>query len=55
MEFKSTASEAKATGHRVLSGEQYVWYADPDEGYQAASAANNNGLRMWRGNVGDTV
>lgn len=55
MEFKSTASEAKATGHGVLSGERYVWYAAPDEGYQAASGANNNGLRMWRGNVGDTV
>ncbi|KAK9367923.1 glycoside hydrolase [Lipomyces kononenkoae] len=54
VEFLSTASEVKATGHGVLSGEQYVWYADPDEGYQTASGANNNGLRMWRGTVGNS-
>ncbi|OJJ70100.1 hypothetical protein ASPBRDRAFT_45424 [Aspergillus brasiliensis CBS 101740] len=54
VEFLSTASEVKASGHGVLSGEQYVWYADPDEGYQKASGANNNGLRMWRGTLGNS-
>jgi hypothetical protein len=54
VEFLSTASEIKATGHGVLSGEQYVWYADPDQGYQTSSGATNNGLRMWRGTVGSS-
>lgn len=49
VEFQSTATSVKATGHGVLSGEQYVWYADPSDGYQTSSSADNNGLRMWRG------
>lgn len=54
VEFLSTASEVKVSGHGVLSGEQYVWYADPDVGYQKATGANNNGLRMWRGTLGNS-
>lgn len=47
VEFTNTGSQVKATGNGVLSGEQYVWYADPDTNYTQGS--NNNGLRMWRG------
>ncbi|KAI9926528.1 hypothetical protein ASPWEDRAFT_45357 [Aspergillus wentii DTO 134E9] len=54
VEFQSTASEVKVSGHGVLSGEQYVWYADPDIGYLKANAVNNNGLRMWRGTLGNS-
>ena len=53
VEFQSTGSEVKATGHGVLSGEQYVWYADPSDGYQTSS--DNDGLRMWSGNVGSSA
>ncbi|KAM0815663.1 putative Isopullulanase [Seiridium cardinale] len=52
VEFQSTAAKVKATGHGVLSGEQYVWYADPSQGYRASNGATNNGLRMWSGNNG---
>ncbi|CAM1511790.1 Fc.00g093030.m01.CDS01 [Cosmosporella sp. VM-42] len=52
VEFRSTAPVVKATGHGVLSGEMYVWYADPSLGYQQSNGATNNGLRMWRGNNG---
>lgn len=53
VEFQSTASEVKATGHGVLSGEQYVWYADPSNGYQTDTSGDNDGLRMWRGTTSD--
>ncbi|KOS18751.1 Isopullulanase [Escovopsis weberi] len=53
VEFTSKGPEVKATGHGVLSGEQYVWYADPAHGYRHPGDANNNGLRMWSGNNGD--
>ncbi|KAK5999151.1 Isopullulanase [Cladobotryum mycophilum] len=52
VEFHSTASAVKATGHGVLSGEQYLWYADPALGYKKPDDANNNGVRMWSGNNG---
>jgi Glycosyl hydrolase family 49 N-terminal Ig-like domain/Glycosyl hydrolase family 49/Beta solenoid repeat from Dextranase/Isopullulanase beta-solenoid repeat len=54
VQFQCTASEVKVTGHGVLSGEQYVWYADPLAGYQTPTSSNNNGLRMWAGNNTDT-
>jgi hypothetical protein len=54
VEFTSTASEVRATGHGVLSGEEYVWYADPSDGYQTSTSADNDGLRMWRGTNTDT-
>ncbi|KAF5016882.1 hypothetical protein F66182_11297, partial [Fusarium sp. NRRL 66182] len=54
VEFQSTAAIVKATGHGVLSGEQYVWYADPENGYQTSTSADNNGLRIWRGKNTDT-
>ncbi|KAH8692224.1 lypothetical protein [Talaromyces proteolyticus] len=52
VEFSNTGSEVKATGHGVLSGEQYVWYADPDSNYTTGS--DNNGLRMWSGQTGSS-
>lgn len=49
VEYNSLASTVKATGHGVLSGEQYVFYANPDNGYKTDTISDNNGLRMWRG------
>ncbi|GAB7357558.1 hypothetical protein MBLNU459_g0072t1 [Dothideomycetes sp. NU459] len=49
VEYTSSASIVKATGHGVLSGEQYVFYADPENNYQTDPGSDNNGLRMWRG------
>lgn len=52
VEFSNTGSAVTATGHGVLSGEQYVWYADPSSGYKTGS--NNDGLRMWSGQTGSS-
>lgn len=52
VEFSNTGPEVKATGHGVLSGEQYVWYADPSSNYTTGS--NNDGLRMWSGQTGSS-
>lgn len=54
VEYTSLASTVKATGHGVLSGEQYVFYANPDDGYQTDTNSDNNGLRMWRGHNGNS-
>ncbi|CRG91629.1 hypothetical protein PISL3812_08679 [Talaromyces islandicus] len=53
VEFSNTGSKVQATGHGVLSGEQYVWYADPNSNYTTGS--DNNGLRMWSGQTGSSL
>jgi hypothetical protein len=53
VEFSNTGSKVQATGHGVLSGEQYVWYADPDTNYTTGS--DNNGLRLWSGQTGSSL
>lgn len=53
VEFSNTGSKVQATGHGVLSGEQYVWYADPSSNYTTGS--DNNGLRMWSGQTGSSL
>lgn len=46
--FDTTASTMKATGHGVLSGEQYVYQANIDANY-CNDQSNQNDLRMWSG------
>ncbi|KAI3395881.1 hypothetical protein diail_666 [Diaporthe ilicicola] len=48
IEFTTNASTIKATGHGVLSGEQYVYQANTAEGYQNIQS-NADSLRMWSG------
>lgn len=48
--FSNTGSAVTATGHGILSGEQYVWYANPAANYTEGN--NNDGLRMWTGQTG---
>ena len=48
IQFTSNATTLLATGNGVLSGEQYVYQANPSEGY-ANSQSNNDCLRMWSG------
>ncbi|KAI4724371.1 glycoside hydrolase [Aureobasidium sp. EXF-10728] len=52
VEFHTTSSLIKATGHGVLSGEQYVYQADPTDGFQNHNV-NGSPLRMWKGTVPD--
>lgn len=54
VEFSSASPQLKATGYGVLSGEQYVYQANPSEGYTNV-ASNSNSLRMWRGRSVDGV
>ncbi|MCJ1439632.1 MAG: hypothetical protein MMC23_000112 [Stictis urceolatum] len=49
IQFNTKAAEMKATGHGVLSGEQYVYQANPTVGYRNQKS-NDDCLRMWRGN-----
>ncbi|KAF1355286.1 glycoside hydrolase [Delphinella strobiligena] len=51
VEYTSTASAIKVTGHGVLSGEQYVYQADPTDSYQNHNV-NASPLRMWKGTAG---
>lgn len=48
VEFTTNASTIKATGHGVLSGEQYVYQANTADGYQNIKS-NSDSLRMWSG------
>ncbi|KAI4142631.1 MAG: hypothetical protein LQ340_007278 [Diploschistes diacapsis] len=48
IQFTSNASLILATGSGVLSGEQYVYQADPSQGY-TNSENNDDCLRMWSG------
>ncbi|KAI9833151.1 MAG: hypothetical protein M1819_003773 [Sarea resinae] len=48
VEFNTDAAEMKATGYGVLSGEQYVYQANPSSGY-SNEQSNGNDLRMWSG------
>jgi hypothetical protein len=47
-EFTTNASTIKATGHGVLSGEQYVYQANTAHQYQNIKS-NADSLRMWSG------
>ncbi|CAD6583143.1 MAG: hypothetical protein ASARMPREDX12_001185 [Alectoria sarmentosa] len=46
--FSTMAPTMKATGHGVLSGEQYVYQANVEAGY-CNDQSNQNDLRMWSG------
>ncbi|CAF9909197.1 MAG: hypothetical protein ALECFALPRED_005407 [Alectoria fallacina] len=46
--FSTIAPTMKATGHGVLSGEQYVYQANIEAGY-CNDQSNQNDLRMWSG------
>lgn len=48
IQFTSTNPELKATGHGVLSGEQYVYQANTQDGYKN-NKSNDDCLRMWSG------
>ena len=48
IEFSTNASQWYATGHGVLSGEQYQYQTNPSQGYND-SASNGDCLRMWSG------
>lgn len=47
-EFNTTSSLIKATGAGVLSGEEYVYQANVQQGY-TNNASNEHSLRMWSG------
>ncbi|KAL9114673.1 MAG: hypothetical protein Q9227_001351 [Pyrenula ochraceoflavens] len=48
IQFSSSSPNLKATGYGVLSGEQYVYQANVNDGYKN-SFSNNDDLRMWSG------
>ena len=48
VEYNSPAVDLKATGNGVLSGEQYVYQANPAEGY-INNKSDTASLRMWQG------
>lgn len=48
VESQPTAAEVKATGHGVISGEQYVWFADRSSRHQTNTTADSSALRIWR-------
>jgi hypothetical protein len=48
IEYKSDASNLKATGYGVLSGEQYVYQANTAKGYTNVKS-DDTSLKMWRG------
>ena len=48
VQFSTSNPTVKATGHGVLSGEQYVYQANPSQGYTNAGS-NTCSLRMWSG------
>ena len=54
IEFTGNASLLQATGHGVLSGEQYVYQANPSQGY-TNSQSNSECLRMWTGQSANNV
>jgi hypothetical protein len=52
VEFHTTSPLIRATGHGVLSGEEYVYQADPTYGFQNHNV-DASPLRMWKGTVPD--
>lgn len=48
IQYTTSAKVLKATGHGVLSGEQYVYQANVQDGYKN-NASNEDSLRMWGG------
>lgn len=49
IEYTTEASHFAATGHGVLSGEHYVYQANPLENYSSVKS-DRSSLRMWRHN-----
>ena len=49
VEFTTQAAQFAATGHGVLSGEQYVYQANPEAGWSSVKS-DQDSLRMWRHN-----
>lgn len=49
VEFTTQAPQFAATGHGVLSGEQYVYQANPLENWSSVKS-DQDSLRMWRHN-----
>jgi hypothetical protein len=52
VEFHTTSPLIRATGHGVLSGEEYVYQADPTYRFQNHNV-DASPLRMWKGTVPD--
>ena len=52
VEFTTSSSLVRTTGHGVLSGEQYVYQADANHGYQNHNV-DASPLRMWKGQAAD--
>ncbi|KAI5242099.1 glycoside hydrolase [Aureobasidium subglaciale] len=50
VEYHTSSSLIRATGHGVLSGEQYVYQADPTYGFQNHNV-DSSPLRMWKGTI----
>lgn len=48
VQFTTPADVIRATGHGVLSGEQYVYQANVEDGYKN-NQSNSDCLRMWSG------
>lgn len=48
IQFNSKSTDLKATGHGVLSGEQYVYQANPTANYTGVKS-DEDSLRMWSG------
>jgi hypothetical protein len=48
IEYSSNSTNLLATGHGVLSGEQYVYQADPQQKYKNSKSQSDT-LRMWSG------
>lgn len=48
IQFTTEAATIQATGHGVLSGEQYVYQANTASGY-TNNQSNSDSLRMWSG------
>lgn len=53
IEYSSGASQLKATGFGVLSGEQYVYQANTQLGY-ANTKSDDNSLHIWKAVTGTT-
>ena len=47
IEYSNSDSDLLATGHGVLSGEQYVYQANTEAGF-ADTKSDDNSLKMWR-------
>jgi hypothetical protein len=48
VQFTTNATDVRVTGHGVLSGEQYVYQANPSRNYTGVKS-DDSSLRMWSG------